>query len=109
MPTNPAARRNGLASQHPSAVVQPWTDACSLRIACSWVRDVRHKLVEMGYELEPEDWWQLDAVQQLLCDILEAPSATHPSAAAAVPGGVLLDAHVHGLVRALEKLVGARK
>ena len=61
--------------------------------------------------LDPEDWWELDTVQQLLGNMLEEPDADHSQAVAAALdayGGALLDAHVHGLIRALEKFVGGK-
>jgi hypothetical protein len=63
----------------------------------------------MEMDSPPEEWWQLDEVLRLLSSILEEPTAPHPGAGAAVSGGTLRNAHVHGLVRALDKLVGARK
>ena len=45
----------------------------------------------------PEDWWCLDAVQQLLANLLEHPANDHSEAVGAALreyNGVLLDAHV---------------
>ena len=66
-----------------------------------------HKLAEM--DPLPEDWWALDEVQQQLIEVLEDLECPHPGAAAAVPDGILRDGHVHGLVRALDELVGPKK
>ena len=59
----------------------------------------------------PEDWWRLDEVQQLLANLLDHPGLDHSEAVRAAlrdHGGVLLDAHVHGLARALDDFVGGK-
>ena len=66
----------------------------------------------MPAHIEPEDWWDVDAVQRLLTNILEQPNADHSMGVQDVlrdSGGVLLDAHAHGLMRALDQLVGKKK
>ena len=58
----------------------------------------------------PEDWWKSDNVQLLLNSILEHPGADHTLLVhAALQGRPLINAHVHGLVRALDRATGKSK
>ena len=66
----------------------------------------------MPAHIEPEDWWDVDAVQRLLTNILEQPNADHSMGVQDVlrdSGGVLLDAHTHtGSCVHSDKLVGKK-
>ena len=58
----------------------------------------------------PEDWWKRPGVHNLLTSILVQPAADHAAMAQReLSGALLCVAHVHGLVRALDKFVGKKR
>ena len=57
-----------------------------------------------------EDWSQRGDVQQLLANILEEPAGDHREAVSQVVGtSIVLDAHVAGVYRALDKLLDKKQ
>jgi hypothetical protein len=66
----------------------------------------------MSASTHPEDWWSLDEVQRLLTNILDHPNNDYSESVVELlrdAGGVLLETHVHGFARALDKFVGKKK